>query len=69
MKHIFEISDTTPKRKEFIAFLLKQGHEVDFPNRRCKFSRVDGDEILADMTAQRIWLEMWDLYISTAGAK
>ena len=63
MKHIFEISDTTPRRKEFIAFLLKQGHEVDWQNRRCKFSRVDGDKIVLDLTAQRIWLEMWDGFI------
>jgi len=68
-KYIFEVSKSTPKRKEFIEFLLSKGHEVDFPNRPGKLTYVDGEDILTDMTAQKIWLEMWDLFLGSSGVK
>lgn len=64
-KQVFEVGQNIPDRKAFIAFLLKQGHEVDRPNSSGAVSYVNGDDVAFDMVAAEIWQTLWDDFKAT----
>ena len=57
MKHIIEIGKRHPKAAAFAVWLQEQGHELD--RAHSNHSYIDGDDILFNAEAQKIWRELW----------
>ena len=60
-KYIFDIGNT-PNRKEFIAWLLSQGHAVNWPNRPTASTYIDGYDVAYDQQAAEIYQNLWNQF-------
>ena len=58
----------TPRARQFESFLQDKGHLAEKWLER--ESTIDGENILFDENAQKIWLSLWDEFLtSTSGLK
>jgi hypothetical protein len=67
-KYILDIGKT-PDRKEFVEWLLLQGHAVNWPHRPTAQTYVDGFDVTLDQGAAEIYQELWNNFIASKEEK